>query len=53
VKKDTPRKAWQIRVDLAGIRPPVWRRILVPDHIHLHALHGLIQAVLWMADVKL
>jgi len=53
VKKDTLRKAWQIRVDLTGIRPPVWRRILVPDHIHLLALHELIQAAFGWQDYHL
>jgi hypothetical protein len=53
VKKDTLRKAWQIRVDLTGIRTPVWRRILVPDHIHLLALHELIQAAFGWQDYHL
>jgi hypothetical protein len=42
--------AWQIRADLTGIRSPVWRRILVSDHIHLLALHGLIQAAFGWLD---
>jgi hypothetical protein len=53
VKKDTLRKAWQIRVDLTETQPLVWRRILVPDRVHLLALHELIQAAFGWQDYHL
>jgi hypothetical protein len=53
VKKDTLRKALQIRVDLTETQPPVWRRILVPDRVHLLALHELIQAAFGWLDYHL
>ena len=34
----------QIRVDLSGIRPPVWRRLRVPGDLTLRGLHETLQA---------
>ncbi len=36
-------KIFQLRIQLAGIRPPVWRRVLVPGEIDLGELHDVIQ----------
>jgi pRiA4b ORF-3-like protein len=33
----------QLKIQLADIRPPVWRRVLVPAEIDLGALHEVIQ----------
>lgn len=39
---------YQIKVTLNGIRPPVWRRMLVPSSVSLKDLHGILQvAVGW------
>ncbi len=39
---------YQIKVTLNGIRPPVWRRLLVPSSVSLKDLHGILQiAVGW------
>jgi hypothetical protein len=35
--------AYQLRVRLAGIEPPVWRRLLVQATMTLHELHRAIQ----------
>ena len=35
--------AYQLRVQLDGIEPPIWRRILVPGDILLEDLHDVIQ----------
>jgi len=37
---------YQLRIDLEGTRPPIWRRVLVPGHFTLAHLHGIIQAVM-------
>ncbi len=34
----------RIRIDLRGIRPPIWRRVDVPVALTLHELHEVIQA---------
>ncbi|MDP9118554.1 MAG: plasmid pRiA4b ORF-3 family protein [Actinomycetota bacterium] len=36
-------RIFQLKIQLAGIRPPVWRRVLVPDEIDLGELHEVIQ----------
>ena len=44
----TPRSVWeepnvvQIRVALADIEPPVWRRLVVPLHTTLAELHHIL-----------
>lgn len=35
--------AYQIRITLIGVDPPIWRRLLVKDNIDLHRLHQIIQ----------
>jgi len=35
----------QFKITLKGIRPPVWRRFLVPEGISLSDLHDVIQEV--------
>lgn len=34
---------YQLKIALKGIRPPVWRRIVVPSHITFDQLHDIIQ----------
>ena len=36
-------RVFQLRVELDGITPPVWRRLLVSGRASLHELHGVIQ----------
>ena len=37
------RSAYQVKVTLAGSKPPIWRRLLVRDNTDLHRLHLIIQ----------
>jgi hypothetical protein len=41
-----PTSIYQIKVTLNDSRPPIWRRILVPDSISLHGLHTILQIVM-------
>lgn len=38
-----PAAVYQLKVTLDGIRPPIWRRLLVRDDATLHDLHAAIQ----------
>ncbi len=38
-----PLAAYQLRLALTGIQPPIWRRLLVRNDITLRRLHNLIQ----------
>jgi len=35
--------AYQFKISLRGAKPPVWRRVLIPDSFTLHDLHLAIQ----------
>ena len=39
----TPKTVYQLKVTLDNSKPPIWRRILVPDDITLADLHEIIQ----------
>jgi hypothetical protein len=36
-------RVFQLRVELDGISPPVWRRVMVSGRASLHEFHGVIQ----------
>lgn len=44
---------YQIKVSLDGIRPPIWRRIVVPGDITLDKLHRILQIVMGWEDYHL
>jgi hypothetical protein len=39
-------RIFQLKVVLRGVRPPVWRRILVPGEMDLAELHEVVQAAM-------
>ena len=41
-----PQSIYQIKVTLNDSKPPIWRRVLVPDTITLHQLHTILQIVM-------
>lgn len=43
----------QLKIAIKGIRPPVWRRLLVSEDMDLLQLHDLIQAVFGWMDYHL
>lgn len=43
----------QLRIELADIDPPVWRRLLVPGSVRLDKLHRMIQAAMGWEDCHL
>jgi hypothetical protein len=46
VRTKRPVEIYQLRIDLKGITPKVWRRILVPATIRLDKLHHVLQIVM-------
>lgn len=48
---ETP--VYQLKITLKGLKPPIWRRILVPGAITLNKLHGIIQIVMGWEDYHL
>ncbi len=48
-----PRVTYQLRVDLRGTKPPIWRRILVSPSTTLDRLHDVIQVVMDWEDCHL
>ena len=44
---------YQVKVTLEGIRPPIWRRILVTSDTALNKLHRILQVVMGWDDYHL
>lgn len=51
--KETGASLYRMKVTLRGIRPPIWRRFLVPSDITLKRLHDSLQAVMGWTDSHL
>lgn len=43
----------QFKITLTGSRPPIWRRVLVPEGLFLSGLHDVIQEVMGWTDSHL
>lgn len=44
---------YQIKVTLNGVRPPIWRRLLVPSSLSLVDLHEVLQVAMGWTDSHL
>lgn len=50
-EREQAAKVYQLKVSIAGARPPIWRRVLVPARSTLAELHPVIQALMgWYDD---
>lgn len=47
------RDTYQIKVTLKGIKPPIWRRFLVPSSLNLYEFHIALQVVMGWSDSHL
>ena len=52
-KPAPPNAVYQLKITLRGIRPPIWRRVLVGDTLTLLQLHRVIQAAMGWEDTRL
>ena len=46
-------KVYQLKINLKGSKPPIWRRVLVTGDTSLHELHLVIQAAMGWTDSHL
>ena len=51
--RETGAPLYRLKVTLRGLRPPMWRRFLVPGDIKLKRLHDSLQAVMGWTDSHL
>jgi hypothetical protein len=49
----SPPQTLQIKLTLRDVRPPVWRRLLVPGDIRLPRLHTILQVAMGWSDCHL
>ena len=52
-RKKTSPSQFQLKIELIGIKPLIWRRVIVPETITLAKLHDVIQAVMGWSDSHL
>jgi hypothetical protein len=52
-RTSVPSSIYQIRVTLKGVRPPIWRRLLVAGDTRLARLHDVLQIAMGWTDSHL
>ena len=43
---EKPTRFVQLKISLKGVKPMIWRRVVVPDDISYHELHNIIQLIM-------
>ncbi|MGG4169081.1 plasmid pRiA4b ORF-3 family protein [Rossellomorea vietnamensis] len=46
VTQPVEKKTFQLKISLKKAKPPIWRRVLIPNTLSLHELHQVIQAAM-------
>ncbi|NNJ11666.1 plasmid pRiA4b ORF-3 family protein [Chloroflexales bacterium ZM16-3] len=52
-KAAAPKRIYQLKITLKDSKPPIWRRVEVPDDSTLATLHAIIQAAMGWTDSHL
>ncbi|WP_052504474.1 plasmid pRiA4b ORF-3 family protein [Rossellomorea aquimaris] len=47
------KKTFQIKISIKGAKPPIWRRVLIPNTLSFHQLHEVIQTVMGWTNTHL
>ena len=45
--------AYQLRIQLRGVSPPIWRRVIVPATVSIRTLHAVTQASMGWENIHL
>jgi len=53
ISTKAPAPIYQLKITIRDLRPPIWRRVLVPGSFTLYKLHGVIQAAFGWFDYHL
>lgn len=53
MSKTSASDVYQVKVTLTGVRPPVWRRLLVPSSVSLRKFHDILQIAFGWTDSHL
>lgn len=53
LKASKATQVYQLKITLKNIKPPIWRRVLVPDNLTLDQLHHVIQVAMGWYDAHL
>lgn len=51
--KKVPSRIFQVKVTLSGVRPPIWRCLLVPSNMSLRRFHDVLQIAFGWTDSHL
>lgn len=51
--QEAPENIFQLKITLKGTKPPIWRKVLVPNGITFYKLHKIIQIVFGWLDEHL
>jgi hypothetical protein len=52
-KNKKPESLYQLKITLAGSKPPIWRRLIVKDNIRLDELHSVLQVTMGWSNYHL
>jgi hypothetical protein len=52
-KAAAPKRVYQLKITLSDSKPPIWRRVELPDDVTLARLHAIIQEAMGWSDSHL
>jgi hypothetical protein len=46
-------RGFQVRIDLLGVKPPIWRRLILPGNLTLDCVHAVLNEAMGWTDIHL